>query len=85
MILDVIRKVTLEARKARQSDKAAFLNTLISDITMVAKNDGNREPTDTDSLSILKKFLKGAEESLVALKAAGRDTSKSEMEKKTAA
>ncbi|RME90055.1 MAG: hypothetical protein D6767_07470 [Candidatus Hydrogenedentota bacterium] len=80
MIAEQIAKDALEARKARDSEKAAFLNTVLSDIRMKAKNDGNREPNDSDAISVLKKFLKSAKESLDALKTSGRDTSKIEQE-----
>lgn len=62
--LDQIKTDSLTARKARESDKAAFLVTLASDISMLAKNDGNREPTDEDALTICKRFEKGLREVL---------------------
>lgn len=62
---------TLQARKDRSPD-ATLLVTMGSDIASLAKNDGNRQPTDADAVKVLRKFLGGMQETLDLTKDAGR-------------
>lgn len=64
MLLDQIKKDSLVARKARETDKATLLSTLYSEASMVGKNDGNRESTDAEVVQVVKKFIKGIDEIL---------------------
>lgn len=70
MLLDQIKADQLEARKNRNvapNDlKASLLTTLYSEAAMVGKNDGNRQSTDQEVIAVIKKFLKGVEETLAA-------------------
>ena len=66
-MLERIRKDLIAARKRRDKEESSLLSTLLSEITMHAKNDGNREPTDKDALKILKKFTQNVEE-VISLK-----------------
>ncbi len=69
-----VRKEYLEARKAKDTLKVNLLSTLIGEVEMVAKNDGNREVNEKDLLAGVKKFLKGINESIAAREKAGGDT-----------
>lgn len=60
-LLDIIKEATLHARKEKKS-YAPFLITVCSECQMVGKNDGNREPTDEETIKVLRKFKAGAEE-----------------------
>lgn len=63
-LLEDIKNASLEARKARDSERAVFLITLYSEAKMVGKNNGNRESTDIEVVATIKKFIKNAEEVL---------------------
>ena len=66
-LLAQIKQDQLAARKAKQTAKAALLTTLIGEVEMVGKNDGNREVTDVEVVAMVKKFLKNVNETLKAL------------------
>jgi uncharacterized protein YqeY len=61
-MINKIKSDSLEARKKNDEVAKSLLNILLSDILKEAKDDGNREPTDTDCLKIIKKFLKANNE-----------------------
>lgn len=61
-ILASMKEARLQARRDRNSEKSATLGTLIGDIELFGKNAG-RDVTDAESIAILKKFIKNAEES----------------------
>lgn len=61
-IVNTIRGDILEARKNRDKTKVSFLSTLLSEIEMTAKNDGNRSAGDSDAVRVVKKFVKSTEE-----------------------
>ncbi len=61
-----IKKASLEARKARDKMKSDLLTTLLSDIQMIGKNDGNREPTDGDAIVTIKKYIKNIDDTIAA-------------------
>ena len=67
MLLEIIKAASLEARKARDTDKAALLTTLYADAARVGKDAGNRDSTDEEVVKAVRKFLKGVEESLALL------------------
>jgi uncharacterized protein YqeY len=66
-LLAQIKQDQLAARKAKETAKAALLTTLIGEVEMVGKNDGNREVTDVEVVAMVKKFLKNVNETLKAL------------------
>ncbi len=66
-LLERIRQDSLAARKARESDKALFLTTLLSEAGRVGKDDGNRESTDAEVTATMKKFIKNTDETLRVL------------------
>lgn len=63
-LIAYIKAESLEARRARNSVKATSLITLLSEATMIGKNDGNRETTDAETISVIKKFIKNIDETL---------------------
>lgn len=62
-MLEQLKADCLLARKARDTNKAVLLSTVISDIESVGKTQ-KREVNDEDVVSVLKKFLKGVTETL---------------------
>ena len=70
-LLKQIKKDQVEARKARDSQRAALLTTLISDAEKVGKDDGNRETTDGEVIKVIKKFIKNLIEVLDVTKSEG--------------
>ncbi|MCK5808296.1 GatB/YqeY domain-containing protein [bacterium] len=76
-----IRKDWLTARKEKRSAEAALLSTLVSEITMVGKNDGNRETTKEETLKIIKKFLQNVEEIIKIKREQESDAAGEEQEK----
>ena len=68
-LVEQIKTDSLNARKAKDGLKATLLTTLYSEVANVGKNNGNRDTTDAEAVAVVKKFLKGVDETLVALKA----------------
>lgn len=67
-ILEKIRAKHLSSRQQRLALVVETLTPLLSDIVMVGKNAG-REVTDEDAVAVLKKHLKGVEETIKVLPA----------------
>lgn len=80
MLIDTIRETSLEYRKNRHPLSGTLIS-LISDIVMSAKNDGNREPTDTDTIKIIRKYSKTADENINLMNERGKDSSQYLLEK----
>ena len=57
-----------------------MLITLLSEISMHAKNDGNRSPTDEDCVKIIQKFIKSIIETKRFLEEARFDVTKQNYE-----
>jgi len=66
-ILETIKQESLAARKAKDSLKATLLTTLYSEAANVGKNNGNRETTDAEVVAVVKKFIKGVDETITHL------------------
>ena len=79
-MLEQMKKDNLNARKKKDTTTSNLLSVLIAEIEKGAKDDGNREVNNKDILAALKKFSKGAKESITALEKAGRDTSQVKQE-----
>ena len=79
-MLEQMKKDNLNARKEKDTTTSNLLSVLIAEIEKGAKDDGNREVNNKDILAALKKFSKGAKESITALEKAGRDTSQIKQE-----
>ena len=72
MLLDKIKADLLEARKNKWQGKVNLLTTLVSEATMIGKNDGNRETTDAETVQVIQKFIKNTLETMFALEHTGR-------------
>ena len=78
-LLDQLKTDTLNARRASMaaaSDgadkiKANLLVTLQAEAAMPGKNDGNRASTDDEVLRVIRKFLKGIDETVKGLESRG--------------
>ena len=76
-----LKKDHLESRKQRDSLKSNLLGTVLAESAMIGKNDGNRETTESEILAVIKKFLKGINESIESLRKQDRDTADIEKER----
>ena len=74
-----LKQDSLMARKTA-SRSAKFLITLLSEVKMRAKNDGDREPTQDDVVKTAQKFMKSAIETKGFLEKAGGDDFEPRME-----
>ncbi len=80
-LVEKIKTDSLNARKAKDGLKATLLTTLYSEVVNVGKNNGNRDTTDAEAVAVVKKFLKGVDETLTALQGSTdprRDTAQAE-------
>lgn len=66
-LIDQIKAEQLAARKDKNALAAALLTTLIGEATAIGKNDGNREVTDSEVVAVVKKFIKGIDETMSAM------------------
>lgn len=80
-MLEQLKKDSFAARKEKDSVKANLLSTVIAEAAMIGKNDGNREPTPDETLAVIKKFVKGLNETIENLEKIGRDCAKDKEEK----
>lgn len=66
-LIHVIKAESITARKNKDKFVGGVLNTLIAEIEIVGKNNGNRTSTDAESVKVIQKFKKGTEENLVIM------------------
>lgn len=59
-----IKADQITARKAHNALAASLLTTLLGEAQAIGKNDGNREVTDVEVVAVIKKFIKGMDESI---------------------
>jgi uncharacterized protein YqeY len=59
-----IKATQLQARKNKDQVKATLLTTLIGEAEMIGKSAGNRESTDDEVLSVIRKFEKNMKENI---------------------
>lgn len=64
MLLEKLKKESLQARKEKNEIKSNLLSTVLSQVKLIAIDDGHREPKDEDVIQVVKKFLKNIEENL---------------------
>ena len=64
MLIDTIKAAQLLSRKLKEADKASLLTTIIGEAEMVGKNIGNRAPSDSEVIQVLKKFEKNQIENI---------------------
>ena len=69
MLLAKIKHDSLEARKAHESEKALSLVTLYAEAARIGKDAGDRETTDLEVIAVVRKFVKGLDDSLAVLQA----------------
>lgn len=62
MLIDKIKADQLNARKARNTVETDVLTTLLGEITIIGKNDGNRETHDDEAKNAIIKFHKNLSE-----------------------
>jgi len=67
MLMQQLKADQLQARKNRNTLEATLLTTLIGEAANIGKNDGNRETTDQEVVQVVKKFIKGMDETLAVL------------------
>lgn len=60
-LLQRIKDDQLNARKMKAVAKASTLTLIIADAEKKAKDEGNREVTDTDVLGVIRKHINGVE------------------------
>jgi len=63
-MLNKIKADNLTARKARDKFTSGILTTLIGEISIIGKNDGNRETTEPEAIKVITKFAKGVKETI---------------------
>lgn len=66
-LIQKIKNDQVQARKNKDAIKAKLLTTLLGEASIIGKNDGNRETTDAETCTVIKKFIKNANELLTAL------------------
>lgn len=74
-LIEQIKNQQLIARK-NGSEEASLLTTLLSEAVNIGKNNGNRETTDAEVVSVVKKFIKNIEETVAALTTRNQDATK---------
>lgn len=67
-----IKNKQITARKAG-STHASLYTTLLGEAGMIGKNSGNRDTTDEEVVSVVKKFIKNIDETISALSSRGQD------------
>ena len=65
-LITEIKEKQLFARQ-RKLPEASLYTTLLGEAVAVGKNAGNRETTDTEVVAVVKKFIKGIDETLEAI------------------
>jgi hypothetical protein len=74
MLIEQLQADLLNARKTREPIATSLLTALVGEAAMVGKNAGNRASTDDETMAMVRKFLKNAEETSGRLATAGKDT-----------
>lgn len=80
-LLGRIREDRLSARKSGDSLRINLLTALDGEATRVGKDKANRESTDEEVVAVIRKFLKGIDETIEALRKTGRPTGQPECER----
>lgn len=71
-IVDTIKTDKIDAMKAKDKVLKSILTTLLGEVQIVGKNDGNRETTDVEALKVITKFKKGVDETVTLTKDADK-------------
>jgi len=67
MLIAKVKEDMITAKKAGDKNKASLLTTLYAEAVKVGKDKENRDSTDQEVIGVIKKFLKGIDETLQAL------------------
>ena len=67
MLIDRIKKDRIIAMKEKDGFTKTILTTLIGEIEMVGKNNGNRKTTDDEAVKTIQKFKKNTEFTIESL------------------
>ncbi|MBT5491934.1 GatB/YqeY domain-containing protein [bacterium] len=67
-MIQSLKKQQLEARKNKNKFTSGIFTSLISEITAIGKNNGNRATTDEEALKVVAKFRKNTLENLKLIK-----------------
>ncbi len=70
-LIEKIKQDQVTARKQRAVLVSTLLTTLIGEAEAIGKNNGNREVTDEEVTAVIKKFIKGMDETIDHLNKAG--------------
>jgi len=65
-IIEKVKKDLLLSRKEKNKIKIGILSALISEITSVGKNNGNRTTNDEEAIKVINKFYKNLNELFTA-------------------
>lgn len=71
-LMEQIKTKQIAARKAGLTE-ASLLTTLLGEAAVIGKNAGNRETTDSEVVTVVKKFVKNIDETVTALTERGVD------------
>lgn len=66
-LIEKIKQDQIAARKEKNALKAALLTTLMGEAIAIGKNDGNRDVTDSEVTALVKKFIKGVDETIAVM------------------
>lgn len=75
-LLEKIKTDQLQARKENHEVKKNLLTTLYSEALNVGKNQGNRDSTDDEVTSVIKKFIKNSEQNIEIYMKTSKDEAK---------
>ena len=63
-LFEKIKADQLVARKAHNELATSLLTTLVGEAAAIGKNNGNRDVTDAEVVALVKKFVKGMDDTL---------------------
>lgn len=80
-LMQKIRVLQLEARKAGKATPSALYTTLLGEAAKIGKDDGNRDTTDAEVTALVKKFVKNIDETIAAISRNNGDASRQQVER----
>lgn len=70
-VVNALKQALVTARKNKEASKVTCLSTLTSEVVSIGKSAGNRETTDAEAVSLLKKLKISILENIEIYKARG--------------
>jgi len=61
-LIHIIKNEAFTARKNKDKFASKIFSSLVGEIEIVGKNNGNRETTDEEAIKVIQKFVKGVNE-----------------------